>query len=89
MTIEEKNKNLSQDQIKIMLKVARELIDMLDLKNQRLKEKLALILEDADIWIPQMREAVGKDHILIEARMENLEAWHIEIKKLIKEQNDI
>lgn len=48
-------------------------------KAERIHE-LSILLEDADIWIPQMREALSKERFVIDARMCNLEAWHKNIK---------
>lgn len=44
-------------------------------------------LQDADLWIPQMREAVGCGLFFQDARMANLEAWHKDIKATLKELN--
>lgn len=49
-------------------------------------KRLRACLEDADIWIPQMREAVNKggEWFWLDARMMDLEAWHKDIKATLK-----
>jgi hypothetical protein len=55
------------------------------IKDQQARiEELEVLLDDADIWIPQMREAVGREPLLQDARMDNLEAWHSDIRRTLK-----
>lgn len=82
-----KNENIIK-----LLENAKGLLDALIAKekkpeNQTRENKLALLLKDADIWIPEMREAItqGSEWFWLDARMMNLEAWHKDIKTTLKE----